>query len=101
MMRLWIDDTGPPPDHYWHWAKTSEAAIAVLGCDVCEISFGDLAADSTYRVAKRIEQMAREGKIRPIVWHVHGGFGVAAVKVRSKLEELADRRAARTGRPIG
>ena len=86
MMRLWIDDTGPPPDHYWHWAKTSEAAIAVLGCDVCEISFGELAADSTYRGAKRIEQMAREGKIRPMVWHTHGEFAVTVAAVKGCMQ---------------
>lgn len=88
MMRLWIDDTNAPPDNKWHWAKTSEAAIAVLDCNIGEISFGDLVSDSTYRVAKRIEQLARDGAIRPMVWHVHGGFGVAAVKGAMQTADL-------------
>jgi hypothetical protein len=39
MIRLWHDDVRPPPDDSWTWARTNDAAKAVLEAHpVCEIS---------------------------------------------------------------
>ncbi len=38
-IKLWHDDTRPPPDHSWHWTRTNAQAIAALTtCHVVEAS---------------------------------------------------------------
>jgi hypothetical protein len=87
MMRLWIDDLRPPPDHWWHWAKTSAEALEVLGCDVCEISFDhDLGGDDTAMpVAREIERLAFEGQIHGMTWHVHSANPVGRANLEAAM----------------
>ena len=89
MMRLWIDDVRPPPDEYWHWAKTSKEALDVLGCDVQEISFDhDLGGDdTTMPVACEIERRAFAGRPIPPVWHIHSANPVGRRNLEAALRK--------------
>ncbi len=85
-MKLWIDDTRPPPGSDWHWARDEvEALIALAWHPVREISLdAELGGGGTaVPVAARLRQLAKAGRPLP-AWRIHAGQG----RQRDRIECL-------------
>ena len=91
--KLWIDDVRSPPDHTWHWVKTSSDAIHEILCSIYagmvyrEISFDhDLGGDDTaYRVATFLEEFAEKGHIARVQWNIHSANPVGRARLQAAL----------------
>lgn len=93
MMRLWIDDERPPPDHTWAWATNASTAYAVWEQqEPAEISFDhDLGSGGDTRtLATAILGMAQAGYRQPPRWYVHSANPVGKEYLEGVLER-ADR----------
>jgi hypothetical protein len=90
-MKLWIDDIRPAPSG-WTWAKTLDEALSAYLAGADEISFDhDLGGDETsLPLAKRIEENAFTGQLKPPVWHVHSANPVGRKNLEAALTN-ADR----------
>lgn len=89
-MKIWLDDVRLPPEG-WTWFKIAGDAIYALQTEkVEEISLDhDLGPLSTcgsgYEVAVCIEQLAHEGKLPRLTWHLHTQNVVGRRNMRAAL----------------
>jgi hypothetical protein len=102
-MRVWLDDVRPmPKEGFDIWVKTAEEALDLI--ETGQVSFmsfdHDLGfnmktmkcdhAKSGYDVAKRVEQLAAEKKLRRFGWAVHSMNPTGANNIEMALKS-ADR----------
>lgn len=88
-MWLFLDKEKNAPSNKWLVIRTATAAINFLKTRHVErISFSyDLGSDiSGYHVANFIEQMAIEGKIRPMIWEIHSASPVGRANIQRAME---------------
>lgn len=98
-VRIYLDDrlsaplfdrNGEPyPEGYWTEVQTAEEAIKLI--DTGQVEFIDFDHDlgrklSGYDVAKHVEQLAVEGSILPIEYHIHSGNPVGAGNIDAAMK---------------
>ncbi len=77
MLRVWLDDCRPAPARFNRQCLTAHEAIELLQAGAVEAisldhDLGDEAkVGSGYTVAKEIEYLAHEGKLKPIHIMIH------------------------------
>ena len=81
-IRIWLDDVRNPPPGTWVVHRSAEETLLLIESGlVTFIDFDhDLGPDrlTGYDVAKKIEQLAHDGKIPPIEYSIHSGNPVGA-----------------------
>ena len=103
-MKIWLDDIRPMPSpprdgktHYpfdinapydIHCGNAGDIMQLIEAGVVTFISFDhDLGIGETgYEVAKKIEELAHNGKLKPIEYKVHSANYVGAVAIRDAME---------------
>jgi hypothetical protein len=97
MINIWLDDERKPNNNIipcsgscsnWTWIKDAKTCIeAVETGNVRIISLDhDLGGELTgYDVAKHIEQLCYEGKIRCPVWNVHSQNPIGAQNIKAAM----------------
>jgi len=98
-MKIWLDDVRPMPKEFDIWYKRGEHLIEHIeqGKPITCISFDhDLSFKhyfglnpfnkmTGYDVAKEIEKLAYEGKIKRFDWAVHSANPVGADRIRQAM----------------
>jgi len=91
-VNIWIDDLRPAPAG-WHWVKTSQEALnllgwaQLLGADIDAVSFDhDLGGDDTSR---RVVLWMCEENYWPNTCHVHSQNNVGVEWLRGMIQRYA------------
>lgn len=93
-IKIWLDDIRPPPDNTWMATTTAVSAIDCFSSinNVEFISFDhDLGTKLTgYSVAKFIELMAYEGKLKRVRWDIHSANPVGKANIEMAMRKAEE-----------
>jgi len=90
--RIWLDDIREIPDDFNIWCTNCNEALALLesGQEIEFISFDhDLGEEEPFNgnlIAKKIEQLAFQGKMRRIGWKIHSANPVGSQNIIQTMQ---------------